>query len=453
MAFDLKQNNLTGLAIITDTGSELRQLPENFTTLYDYAQQFQPELIPDLMYANGKGSILGFIRATTNGADGTFESDTIQHAEMKRLHTLLGEVSATGNNFTCTQAHGLRVKDVVLISDGTEEYQGIVSAITSPTVFVALSDRAAFTFNGDEVTVIADFSSRFLKGDNSFDKGKKWSPDIYVNHGQIVKEYYDVSDSDLAHRTWIQTPQGPRWYALEMERNSTLFDNKCELTAIFHNRALDNAPSTAAGFAQGMKGVVQQIEERGNISNDYIATTGDLSDLALQAKQQGTCREFTVYCDHTQMRRFRELAAGVNAAFLNGSHYGAFQNNKDMALNLDFVSIFIDGVQFHFCSWSLLDDPTLLGAINFDTTSLAFLMVPCGMMTVMENGNAVSRAYLTMRFRSNNVTNRRRQAKFWGVLGQQVREDASGVDLLSEMTNQVVGANNYFVGRKGNFYA
>ena len=452
MAFDLKDNNASGFAIITNPSSDLRATPENFTTQYDYLQQHQPELIPELMFANGKGSILGFIRATTAGKEGTFESDSIQHSEMNRLHTTL-EATATANTFTCTEPHQLRVKDVVKISDGTAEYQAIVSVVTSATVFVALSDSVAFTFTADPVTVICDFSNRHLKGDDAFQKGKKWSPIIHKNYAHIIKEFYEVSDSDLAHKTWIDTPSGPKWYNLEMERNATLFDNKVELTAILHNRAADLAPSTVAGFAQGMKGAVQQVEERGNISNDYIKTTVDLSNLALRAKRQGSCREFTVYCDHTQMRYFRELSAGVNASFVNGSHYGAFNNSKDMALNLDFVSIFIDGVQFHFTSWALLDDPTLLAANNFDTTSLAYFMVPSGMMNVSEDGNVVSRPYLTMRYRSNNVTNRRRQVKFWGVLGQQVREDRSSVELLTEMTNQVVGANSYFVGRKGVFYS
>jgi len=56
MAFDLKTNNLSGLAIITTPDSSWRATPENFISLYDYAQQYQPELIPELMYANGKGS-------------------------------------------------------------------------------------------------------------------------------------------------------------------------------------------------------------------------------------------------------------------------------------------------------------------------------------------------------------------------------------------------------------
>jgi len=447
---DLQTNNLTGLAVITTPDSSLRATPENFINLYDYAQQFQPELIPELMYANGKGSILGFIRATTMGNEGTFEADTIQHAEMGRLENTFA-ASATGNVFTATTPHQLEVKDVIRISDGTTEYQAIVSLVTSGTVFTALSDKTAFTFAGDDVQVIRT-SNRYKKGDDAKANGKKWDPTIYMNHTHIIKDTYIISDSDLVTKTWIQTPNGPRWYNTEMERFYTQFDNLAELTAVLHERALDNAPSTAAGFAQGMKGVVQQIEQRGNISNEYIETVADLGDLALRAKNQGNCREFTVYCDHTQIEKFQTLAGGVNAGFVNGSHFGAFNNSKEMALNLDFVSIFYAGVQFHFCSWALLDEPTLLAANNFDATSLAYLMVPTGNMNVMEQGNVVARPYLTMRYRTNNITNRNRQAKFWGVLGQQVKEDTSGVDLLSEMTNQVVGANNFFVGRKAVFY-
>jgi hypothetical protein len=450
MAFDLKENNLSGLSVITNPDSSWRTTPENFISLYDYSQKYQPELIPELMYANGKGSILGFIRATTAGKEGTFEADVIQHSEMGRLeHTF--EASATGNVFTATVPHQLKTKEVIKISNGIKEFQGIVSVVTSPTVFTALSDGAAFTFAGDDVQVIRT-SNRHLKGGDAYDEGKKWDPKVHKNYAHIIKDHYSISDSDLVTKTWIETPNGPRWYNTEMERFYTQFDNLTELTLVTHERAKDLAPSTVAGFAQGMKGVVQQVEERGNISNEYITTIDNLADLALRAKQQGNCREFTVYCDHAQIVKFQKLAGGVNASFVNGSHFGAFNNSKEMALNLDFVSIFYAGVQFHFTSWALLDDPTLLASTNFDTTSLAYLMVPSGMMNVMEQGNVVAKPYLTVRYRSNNVTNRNRQAKFWGVLGNQVKEDKSGVDLLSEVTNQLVGANNYFVGRKAVFY-
>lgn len=453
MAFDLKANNLTGVSVITAPNDSLVALPSNFTTLYDYSKIEQPHLVKELMYANGKGSILGFLRATTNGKDGTYESDMVQHGEMGRRMTTMSGITATGNNFTCPRPHKLQVRDVVKIINGVTEFQAIVSSITSPTVFVALSDTVPFTFSASAVTVQIDFSNRSLKGDNAFDKGKSFKPVMIQNHSQIVRSFFEFADSEAASKVWIETNKGPQWLHQDMETNSIIHDNKCELTAIFHNRALDTAPSTVAGFAQGMKGVVQQVEERGNVSNDYITTVQDLSDMALRAKRQGTCREFTIYAGHVQNAKLRELCASVNASFVNGSHYGAFQNDVDMALKLGFVSILLDGVQFHFCSWSLLDDPALIQSAAVNPAALAYIMVPSGTMMATENGNAISKPYINMLFRASNMTNRKRQTKFFGMLGQQVREDRSSVEILTEMTNQVVGANNFWVGRKGVFYS
>jgi hypothetical protein len=59
-----------------------------------------------------------------------------------------------------------------------------------------------------------------------------------------------------------------------------------------------------------MKGV-KQIEERGNISNDYITTVQDLSDMVLRIKQQGSCRELTLWCDHTKWRSSEYFCASV----------------------------------------------------------------------------------------------------------------------------------------------
>jgi hypothetical protein len=451
MPFDLKDSNLTGLSIIDQPGG-LIATKENFITLYDYAQQYQPELIPDLVYANGKGSIQGFLQYATKGKEDSYASDTIQHGETNRLHNVLKDVAVSGNNFTSPTPHNLRVNQVVKISDGVEEAQAMVTAITSATVFVAANDAAgAFDFAGN-VTVLADFSNRFNKGDNTFAKGRNWNPVMYTNYTHILKERYDVSESNMAHKTWVMTSAGPMWFNFEMERTNTLFDNLCELTNVLHTRADDSAASTTAGFAQGVKGVVQQIEERGNISNDYITTTDDLSKLALRAKQQGACREFTIFADHQQMAYFRILSAGVNASFVNGAYYGAFNNSKDMALKLDFSSILIDGVTFHFSPWRLLDDPTLLGAANFKVTSLAFIMIPTGMTDIMVNGDTKATPYLTLRYRRYGNVNRRRKVEFFGLLGTPQYEDKTSLTLLSEFTNQVAGANSYYVGRKGDFY-
>lgn len=450
MAFDLRTNNLTGVSVIDQPGGVIAT-SENHIDLYDYAMQYQPELIPELHMRNGLGSITGFMRMT--GSEGTFKADVIQHQEEGRLHNILKNVAVAGNVFTSPTAHNLRVGDVVKISDGVVEKQATVSAIGSNVVFTALNNAAgAYGFTGN-VTVIANFSNSFQKGSGQFEKGRKWNPTPVYNYAHIIKETYEVSKSNMVTREWVQTNAGAKWYNHEMERTSTLFDNLKELTHIFYNRADDAAASTAAGFAQGMKGVIQQVEERGNIANEYITTIDQLSAIAKRIKQQCQCTAFTVWADHQQMAYFRIMMAGLNAGYMNGANYGVFQNSKEMALMLDFKSVLVDGITFHFTPWRVLEDPTMFGAVNFDTTSLACLIVPAGQAFVQEEGITVAKPYLTFRHRSEGNLNRNKEINIYGLgTPHPQRKDVMTADYLAEITNQVIGANAYFVVRRGVFY-
>lgn len=444
MAFDLLENNLSGLAVI-DQPAGVNATQETFTDLYSYAEKYQPELIPQLHMANGLGKITGFLRVVGN--ESTYASDKIQHSEQGRLHNVLKDVARTTNTFTSPTNHNLRVNDQVKISDGTVEAQATVTSITSDTVFVASNDDGtAFSFTGN-VDIIADFTNSHEKGSENFKTARRWNPTIYNNFTHIVKEVYEVAGSDMVHKTWIETPEGPRWFNFEIERTSTLFDNKVEIANIFHERK-------AAGNARGMNGVIPQIETRGNISNEYITDIEELSDIARRIKQQGgACREYTVWADHTQMAHFRKMLAGVNAHYAQGAYYGQFANSADMSLKLGFKSVYIDGVTFHFTPWAILEDPTLMGNAKFLATSIAFLMVPSGNTSVMEDGNTVSRPYLSCRFRGDANYNRKREIKLFGPGGTAQSKDAQTTEFLSECTNQVIGANSYFVGRRAVFYS
>lgn len=451
-AFDLRTNNLTGVAVIDQPGGVVAT-DANFITLYDYAMQYQPELIKELHYANGKGSITGVLSLIAG--EKTYASDVIQHAEMNRLHNKLKNVSVVGNVFTSPTAHNLRPNMVVKISDGVKETQAYVDSITSPTVFVALNDKAGtYNFVGT-VDIAADFSNRWDKGTGTFVKGRTWNPKTYKNYSQIIKERYDVNESDMAHNIWIQTPDGPRWCNTEIERTNTLFDNIVEITHFFVERADDTADSTAAGVTQGMKGIIQQVEQYGNIANNYIQTLADLQNIAYRIKLQTDCREYTFWCDHTQMNYFNAICAGVNASFLNGAYYGAFNNDKEMAIALDFVSIYVSGVTFHFTSWKVLDDPTLMSGGKFATTGVAFLGVPMGKQTVMDpdTSETHTKPYLSIYNRVKGNVNRKRKVTIFGLGGTPQEEDKMSMLLLNESTNQVVGPNAFFVGRRGTYYA
>jgi len=445
MAFNLPNNNLSGLAVITQPGG-LIKTADNFITLYDYAQQYAPHLIKELHYANGKGSITGLLSILGN--EGSYASDVVKHAEMNRLHNRITNVAVNvgTNTFTSPTGHNLQPNMVILISDGAVEVQAVVDQIVSPTVFIALNKKTgSFPFTGN-VDITVDFSNTWNKGTGTFEAGNTWNPKYYENYTQIIKWRYDVSGSDKEHDIWLDTPDGPRWCNTEIERSNTLFDNLVELTHFFSNRIESGSAAALAGYPLGFKSIVQQVEERGNVANDYITTVADLEEIAMRAVEQGAdVNEYFFFCNMEQMNKFNDLMAHVSPGGGNVPNYGAFNNDDRMALSLDFTSVKVSGFTFHFKPWLLLNNPTILAGGKFDTTGIAYLGVPAGRQSVKdESGKVGKKPYLQILHRAN----RRRVVQVFGPGGTPQLEDKQTISYLNESTNQVVCANAWFVGRK-----
>ena len=158
----LLNNNLNGVAVITQPAG-LVATEHNFITLYDYATQYAPHLVPDLFYANGTGDITGILELIGN--TGTYESDMVKWSEMGRLHNKF-TATVTTNTFTSSTKHNLREGDEILVTDETNSVEGVgvVTGITSDTVFTALNKSDA-DWSGFEGTL--EISGDFT---NSFDK-------------------------------------------------------------------------------------------------------------------------------------------------------------------------------------------------------------------------------------------------------------------------------------------
>jgi hypothetical protein len=451
MAFDLKDQNLTGVSVITQPGGVTRT-KENFITVYDYLTQYKPHLIPELHYANGKGSITGMLALI--GQETTYASDVVKHAEMNRLHNMLKNVTVVSETFTSPTPHYLQPNMVILISDGVKQAQAVVESITSATVFVAKNKKVgAFGFAGS-VDIAADFSNTWDKGTESFVAGNTWSPKFYENYTQIIKWRYDVAESDMAHDIWLDTPDGPRWCNTDIERSNTLFDNIVELTHFFSDRIETGSAAQLAGHPQGMKCITQQIEERGNVANDYITTIADLQEIALRIVEQGTdTTEYLFLCNLEQMNKFNTLMSLVSPAAVNVGNFGAFKNDKEMMLKLDFTSVLVSGITFYFKHWKLLNDPAILATGKFDTTGVAYIGIPTGTTSVKDDSGKVSKKpYLQIMNRVQGNVNRKRKLKIFGPGGTEQVADKMSIHYLNESTNQVVGANAYFLGRKGTYY-
>ena len=423
------------------------QTSYNYMSEYDYATVYEPDRVMDLHPRYGNGLITGF--AAITGSEKDYASDLVMHKEQGRLHQLVGDVTLTGDSFVAPAAHNLRVGETIIISDGTVEAQADVTVVTSTTEFTAVnrSNVGAFPFagvgTGTTVTLFA-FSSDFEKGSSGFVTGKTWKPDHYENHTHTMKEYFNVAESDMAHASWLSTPEGDKWFNYDMERTRIAMSNKVEMTHALNERAVVGSDAQIAGKG-GMDGFIPTVRQRGNVGNGYVETLPQLDDITFLLKKQGAGNVYTVWCDQVQLNKFSTMLAGVNSNYSGGANYGAFQNSSEMAVYLDFHSFVRNGVTFHLTSWKLLDDPTLLGGNMFDSTSIACLFVPAGEKMVTEDGATVAKPYLSIRSRVSGGVNRKMKTKIFGLLGTETREDKTQVEYISEQTNQVIGANEWMV--------
>lgn len=428
---------------------------DNFINLYSHYQQYSPDKLEKLYLKNGRGKLTKFTEMMGNTR--TYAADTLTHAEMGRLQQISTNVAVSGDTFTTNEAHNLRPNEIIEVSDGIVRKTAIVSSVTSATEFVAENQEDG-EFGFTETVNLFASSNSWNKGEENFKEGKSWEMDTIDNYTQIIKEAYFMNRSDVTSVTWVDAPQYPGgrgWFSIEFARTLDLYDNQIEYTHVFGRRASDGSAATAAGLAQGAKGLIQQIEERGNVGNEYISTKADLEDYAYRLKQQGICRVLTAWSDHTQMNKFSDIASGLNAAYASGANYGMFKNGKDMAVNMDFATLVRSGVTFHSASLGILDDPNILGAEKIKEVAPACILVPSGEKKTMEDGNSYSRPYFSTAYRKNQNMNRFREIEIFGrPFGTPSRKDKIEVLCTTEQSNQLVGAENYFVVNKAaGFYS
>lgn len=416
----------------------------NYMTAFDYSNQYDPDTFVEMYPQYGNGKLTSF--CDFMGMEIPFASDKVIWTEQGRLHRFVEGATVTTDSFDCgSNEHNVRVGDTIWISDGTKQLQADVYEITSKTVFKAhnRSTTGAFDFTGTVNLFVS--SNEFAKKTDNFKEGHEWEPEVKENYPHIIKEFYSKAKSDLAQITWVTTPQGKDvWYQYEWERSRILFENKVEMTNVFNRRAVSGSAAANAGKA-GMNGVVPQLEDGGNVGNGYIEELTDLDDWTKRLRKQGKTNVFTCWNDQTQNIAYNNLLGGINANYSSGANYGMFDNSPELALHLDFHSVTRNGYSFHFTRLDALDDPTLFGGDKFLDTGVGSLMVPGSETFVVEEGETVARPYLAVRKRKSANIDRSLEVKVLGMPQHPIENDSIEVHFLTEMTNQVIGANEWAV--------
>jgi hypothetical protein len=165
------------------------------------------------------------------------------------------------------------------------------------------------------------------------------------------------------------------------------------------------------------EGYFEAVEKRGiTVAGSPAAFTGDFDNIILELDKEGAPNEYAMYLNRAQSLKIDDLVAtgpagGTITAGL-ASQFGAFNNDRDMAVNLGFKSFTRGGYTFHKHDWRLLNDPTL-GKIGGPTGA----MIP--MSQVADANTGIKSPALEMNYKA--AGNYSREMEHWveggGVLG------------------------------------
>tara|TARA_R110000765_G_scaffold185839_3_gene291448 strand:+ start:1536 stop:3068 length:1533 start_codon:yes stop_codon:yes gene_type:complete len=450
--------------------------PTKYTSLYDFIDEVNaPDVRAKLSKSFGNQGISGFLKLTgALSSSGT--ADEVQYYEEARLHQAqrgtvvssleddnsttdssgalgditggitFGTVVAADGSFTDASDVQLIVRegDIILmngvdrlvvvgdnaagaaIDSGSTTFHAkpiVGDAPIAPTVTVTVGDVLDMPIIGNMFNQGTDQPGRFVESNVV----KRTNP--YA----IVKESYEVSGSQATNVGYIDVGGGDFRYYIKGEMDTRQrFMDKREMVMLLGQKTTNDdtdaglPKSNSGGYDSnfaGTEGYFSALEDRGMVTSDLIGSSGltDMDVLIKEMDKNGCPAEYAVYSATRQDLLFDDMIAGAGAggAVTSGvaASYGAFNNDRDMALNLGFKSFSRGGYTFHKNSFKLLNDPTLLGNDDVHNRLAAGVMIP--LANVVDPRSGERAPALEMNFKSASGYNR--EMEHWvtggGVLG------------------------------------
>ncbi len=427
-----------------------------------------------LVKTYGNQGITGFLQLTgAVKAAGT--ADSVQWWEEQRLHPrakFTPTSAQTGNSagaavtIPVAAANAspadsaatlmVRAQDVLLMGD----VRVLVTAVTKATGTGANTNAiSSFTVKplvaAESVPDLAASALEFPIIGNLFAQGSDQQSEYlesnvvkYTNPYMIVKEIYKVTGSQATNIGWINLGGGDyRWYVKSESDTRQRFMDKREMMMLLGQKS-----GNIAGI-EGSEGYFSAIEDRGIVHGDYIDTIADVDALVKELDRQGASPEYALYVNRHQALKIDDMLASGNvagSALSSGvtSQFGAFNNSKDMAIELGFKSFSRGGYTFHKNDWKLLNDPTLLGASTAAAAQFIGAAVP--MSTVVDAQSGDRNPSLELNYKATNGYSREMEHWMTGsILGvTNANTDSLQFNYRSEC-NLITRAANQHVLIKG----
>ena len=227
------------------------------------------------------------------------------------------------------------------------------------------------------------------------------------------------------------------------------FTDYCEMTCIEGELTATSAGTTTPlGAISGTEGLFAAVENRGNVTSggfdNATDALGTFDNILKRFDSQGAIEENMMFLNRDNSLSIDDMLAGQNSYGADGTSYGVFNNDADMALNLGFSGFRRGSYDFYKSDWKYLNDATLRGAF----TDINGIIVPAGVSNVYDQmlGKNMKRPFLHVRYRASQTESRKMKTWITGSVGAVSSAlDAMEVNYLSERCLVTQGANNFML--------
>ena len=423
--------------------------PTKYTSLFDFIDEVNaPDVRAKLSKTFGNQGISGFLKMTgAIKSNGT--ADNVQYYEEARLHqTQTAVVNTTVSAGTSNQG-AISFDGVVEVDGGSFNNASSLQKIVRNGDILLLNgvDRlvvinedsagsggAEFTavplLTGGLTVAITDgvqvempiIGNMFAQGSDQPGEFLESNVVKRTNPYAIVKESFEVSGSQATNIGYIDVGGGDYRYYIKSEADTRQrFMDKREMVMLMGQQVTNT--NAAVPSIDGTEGYFTALESRGMVTSDLIGSAGltDLDALIKEMDKNGCPAEYAVYSATRQDLLLDDMVAsagaGGNVTAGVAASFGAFNNDRDMALNLGFKSFSRGGYTFHKNSFKLLNDPTLLGSDDVHNRLAAGVMIP--LANVVDPRSGERAPALEMNYKSAGGYDR--EMEHWvtggGVLG------------------------------------
>ena len=458
----------------------------------DFAQQYLPEIYEAEVERYGNRTISGFLRMV--GAEMPMTSDQVIWSEQNRLHLSFESgmggsgVPADASNITIGGSTTL-IQDVAGEDSSGASIQPIIRAGSTIVVYNTISLNSVKCFvdaepvsnspgnnwkfnaypytapdlndvrndvDGGEIKIFV-YGSEFGKGTDSMVGSITPSFTQYNNSPVIIKDQYEVSGSDASQIGWVEVTDeaglsGYLWYLKAEGETRLRFQDYLEMVSVEGELAaagsaaiLQAAAGGTTALVKGTQGLFSAIEARGNVYNNFSASTGlaDFDKILANLDKQGAIEENMLFLNRATSLDMDDMLAAQNSYGAGGTSYGVFENSSEMALNLGFSGFRRGSYDFYKTDWKYLNDASTRGL----TGDIEGVLVPAGTTTVYDQmlGTNIRRPFLHARYRASEADDRRMKSWITGSVGGAATsgEDLMKVHFLSERCLVTQAANNF----------